>query len=94
MAATLRRARFCIHGDILRADIHPRLQWKGRLGRGAERIALPGQLRQFRQQTALVSQSTAIMLGVSRKRPVLIIISHGEDASASGQCQPAMTTEP
>jgi len=31
----------------------------------AERIGLPGQLRQFRQQTALVSHSTAInLLGV------------------------------
>jgi hypothetical protein len=34
------------------------------------------------------------MLGFSRTRPVLIIISHGEDASTSGQRQPAMTTKP
>jgi hypothetical protein len=67
------------------------------LCRGAERIGLPDQVRQFRQRIALAAQiriRTAIMVGVGRKRSVLITISHREDAFASGQRQPAMTTEP
>ena len=39
---------------------------------GAERIALAGQLRQFRQRIALAAHGTAIVLGVGRKRSVLI----------------------
>ena len=77
------RARFLREG-VLRTDIGPRLQRNEGLGRGAERIALPGQLRQFRQRIALAAHihvCTAIMVGVGRKRSVLIRISHREDAS-------------
>ena len=91
------RARFFLREGVLRADIGPRLQRNGGLGRGAERIGLPDQLRQFRQRIALAAHiriCTAIMVGVGRKRSVLITISHREDASPWGQRQPAMTTEP
>ena len=83
---------------VLRADIGPRLQrMRGVLAGGAERIGLPDQPRQFGQRIALArahADRTAIMVGVGRKRSVLITISHREDASPSGQRQPAMTTEP
>ena len=91
------RARFFLSEGVLRADIGPRLQRKGGLGRGAERIGLPDQLRQFRQRIALAAHMRiriAIMVGVGRKRSVLIMISHREDASPWGQRQPAMTTKP
>src|SRR6478736_3546532 len=68
------RARFFLSEGILRADIGPRLQRNGSLGRGAEPIGLPDELRQFRQRFALAAQirtCTAIMLGVARKRSVL-----------------------
>src|SRR5260221_10085204 len=87
------RARFFPREGVLRTDIGPRLQRKGGLGRGAERIGL----RQFRQRFALAAHiriCTAIMVGVGRKRSVLIMISHREDASPWGQRQPAMITEP
>src|SRR6476661_1805320 len=82
------RARFFLRGGVLRADIGPRLQRKGGLG---ERIGLPDQLRQFRQRFALAAHiriCTAIMVGVGRKRSVLITISHREDASPWGSANP------
>ena len=78
----------------MRADIGPLLQWKGGLGRGAERIGLPDQFRQRIALAAHIRIRTAIMVGVGRKRSVLITISHREDAFASGQRQPVMITEP
>ena len=88
------RAHFFLRGGVLRADIGPRLQRKGGLGGGAERIGLPDQFRQRIALAAHIRIRTAIMVGVGRKRSVLITISHREDAFASGQRQPAMTTEP
>ena len=72
----------------------PRLQrMRRRLGRGPERIVLPDQPCQLRKRIALgrAVGITAIMVG-GGKRSVLISISHRDDASPSGQRQPAMST--
>src|SRR6476469_4552068 len=68
------RARFVLRGGVLRADIGPRLQRKGGLGRGAERIGLPVQFRQRIALAAHIRIRTVIMVGVGRS--VLITISH------------------
>src|SRR5258708_19195431 len=73
------RARFFLGGGVLRADIGPRLQRKGGLGRGAARIGLPDQLRPVPQPIALAARLrlfTAIMVGVGRRRSVLITVIH------------------
>ena len=64
-----------------------------------ERVGLPDQPGQFRQRIALalrrrIRVRAAIVIVGGGKRSVLITISHREDASPSGQRQPAMTTEP
>src|SRR6478672_2400258 len=79
-----RRARFVLRGGVLWADIGPRLQRKGGLGRGAERIGLPHQFRQRIALAAHIRIRTAIMVGVGRKRSVLITISHREDCIRFG----------
>src|SRR5258706_14462240 len=78
------RARFFLGGGVLRADIGPRLQREGGLGRGAERIGLPHQPRPFRPRIPLAAHIrifTAIMVGGGREKSVLITISHPEEAS-------------
>ena len=68
----------------------------GGLGRSPERIGLPDQPREFGKRIALAPPSLVDRRDHSRRRErsVLISISHRDDASPSGQRQPAMSNKP
>ena len=75
---------------LLWAHVGPRLQRARRgLGRGPERVILPDQPCEFGKRITLA----ASLVG-GRKMSVLISISHRDDASPTGQRQPAMSNKP
>src|SRR6187399_2191849 len=75
---------------LLRAHVGARLQRARRgLARGPQRVVLPDQPCELRKRIVLA----ASLVG-GRKRSVLISISHRDDASPTGQRQPARSNKP